>query len=211
MPCWDDCRPTEFGNDMDWMSIVAKQVPESPGKGQVTTAWAPICACMAGLWMSCQGVGCKYLHSSMHPPSPNPRIHCPNPPSGSSSGFSLGRLCWVEEPGEAVVWPRVLCSPAEAPCDLLVSEREASCSKKHADDVTEATNCYQKGHNRATSYLEQLLATPIWTEFKKKYVSVVSLPPFTFLIFFLVVFLNLKHFKDCFLVFSFRQMNNRTL
>lgn len=71
------------------------------------------------LWVSCQGVGCKYLHSSMHPPSPYPRIHSPNLPSGSSSAFSLGHLCWVEEPGGAVVWPRVLCLPPEAPCDLL--------------------------------------------------------------------------------------------
>lgn len=62
----------------------------------------------------------------------------------------------MEEPGGAVVWPG-LCSPAEAACDLFVSEREASCSKKHDDDVTEATNCYNKGDSRAMSYLEQLL------------------------------------------------------
>lgn len=100
-----------------------------------------------GLWMGCQGVGCKYLHSSMHPPSPYPRIRSPNLPPGSSSGFSLGHLCWVEESGGAVVWPRVLCLPAEWKGGFL---QKKTC-------WYDSGHCYHKGNSGPMSYLEQLL------------------------------------------------------
>lgn len=75
--------------------------------------------------------------------------------------------------------------------------------------MTEATDCYHEATVELRAVENSFWATPTWTEFKKKSVSEVSLPPFTF--HFVYFLFNLKHFRACFLVFGFRQMNSRAL
>lgn len=107
--------------------------------------------------MSCQRVGCKYLHSSLYPPSSYegstlPVYHKGTAPA-SLLGTSVGWKSLVE----------LLCGPGfSAPLlRLLVTflrvKGKLLAEKNYADNATEATNCYHKGDNRAMNYLEQLL------------------------------------------------------
>lgn len=195
-----------------WLSTV----PERAGKGQVTTVWASICACMKEeLGTLNELSGSRMQISTFLPASSIPLSK--DPLSWSTIREQLQLLSWEPLWGGRARWS---CCVAQGPLPPCWGSLWPSCGWKGGFLLKKNMLMMQlrpptvitKATVELWAIWNSFWATPVWSEFKKKSVSVVSLPPFTFLIYFLVVvFLNLKHFKDCFLVFSFRQMNNRTL
>lgn len=187
MPSCDDCRPTELDNGVDWMSMWPNTVPESPGKRQVTTGWAPICAYMVeghGTLNELSGSRMQisaFLHASSIPiaqGSTLPMYH---------QGVAVASLL-----GTSVGWKslvELLCGPGPTalllrlPVTFLWVKERLLAVKNMLMMWLRPPTVTTKATVELWAIGNSFWATPIWTGFKKKSVSVVSLPPFTFLFF----------------------------
>lgn len=154
MPSCNGCGPTGWGNGVDWKSVVAEHSAWDPGE-EARYHRLSTHLCLRGAWDSDSEWGTGEQDANLHPPRilhpPSPRVPSACPPSGSSSSSNLGHLCWGPEPGEPLWGLGTLCPPAEAPHDLPVGHRQGYYRKQHAEDATEATNCYRKGYSTAMS------------------------------------------------------------
>jgi len=92
----------------------------------------------------------------LHPHSPMVPSACL--PSGSSSGFTARHLCWGAEPGGDAGGPGPHALRWVSPWPSCGSKGGKLWKKKHAEDMTGATNCSCEGYSRAMSCREQLLS-----------------------------------------------------
>lgn len=185
MPCCDDCRPTKLGNGVDWMSIVAKQCLRAQGSVRLPLSEHPsVPAEEHGTSNELSGSRMQvsaFLHASSIPKDPL---------SQSTTREQLQLLSWEPLLGGRAWWS---CCGGQSRLLPFWGSLWPSCEWKGGflQKKTLLLMCLRpptvitKVTVELWAIWDSFWATPIWSEFKKKSVSVVSLlHPFTFLIFF---------------------------